>query len=87
MGQVFAVLFAVMTFPAAVASPLLLKQKKRMYDSVLIISFVTVIGCLLFTAYMSFLTGQNIVVYISEQFDAYLALDDPVDSNAVFIPK
>ena len=30
MGEVFAVLFAMITFPAAVASPLLLKQKKRM---------------------------------------------------------
>ncbi len=76
LGYTYALLFILMTFPAAVAAPLLLKQKKRMYDSVLIISFVTVIGCLFFTACLSFLTGKNIVIYITEQFDAFLKLND-----------
>ena len=75
-GELFAILFVLISLPASIAAPILLKQKRRLYESVLITSFATVIGCLLFTAYVSFLTGENVISYILNQLSAYLDLDN-----------
>jgi len=77
-GTMFTLLFVLVTLPTSIALSLFIKQKKRMFDSVLLLTFLTALGSMIFISLISMMLGQNIITYLGQQFKLFLSLDNNI---------
>ena len=74
----YTILLVLITIPLIISTVLLIKKKIRMYDSVIINSFVAFMGCMLFIGFIYISKGTDLMTYILSEFESILSVDDTV---------
>lgn len=71
----YTVLIVLLTLPLIISTTFLIKNKRRMYDSVFINSFVSLLSCLLFIGFIYITKGVDLTTHILNEANEFLASD------------